>query len=319
MLSKYMPLSKRSKQLLRRQFLSTLLLCALPAAAQLNTSPPLQVRPLTHNGYRRPYLVYRPQHLPTHPAVVFMLGGVTSTAQSAANDYNWIRLADRYQFIAVFPNPVRTDTTLPEDSGNNITFWEMQGSRTHILAPGAKPVDDDGYLLAVLHEVLRSDDPDHNRIFFAGFSSGSGMVQLFASCHPTELSAIVAVATPLMDPPVRLARPVPVLYIHGDKDEQFSGFQTNSPDFATTPHGNWVTWGYLNGCEKQTAEKTGWGVRLSWQGCKDHVPVIADFVANLGHEWAGSFDSNTNHQPRPNHPLDFTEMAWQFFAALQPQ
>jgi poly(3-hydroxybutyrate) depolymerase len=109
---------------------------------------------------------------------------------------------------------------------------------------------------------------------------------------------------------------VPILYIHGDNDEQFSGFEVNSPHFATTPHGNWVTWGYLDGCRVQTAEKMSWGVQLSWKQCKNGVPVVADFVANFGHEWAGSLDSAGNKQHQPAGALDFTDMAWQFFSTI---
>jgi poly(3-hydroxybutyrate) depolymerase len=245
-----------------------------------------------------------------------MLGGIRSTAESASQDFGWIDEANRYGFLVVFPDPVATQPDQPMDRKTNVTFWEMKGSRTHLLAPGMLPVDDDGYLMDVLQDVLRREHPDRKRIYFAGFSSGSGMVQLLASRHPKDVKAIVAVATPLMDPPAKLTRPVPILYIHGDQDEQFSGFQANSPHFATTPHGNWVTWGYLDGCRIQTAEKTDWGVRLSWQGCKDQVPVFADFVQNLGHEWSGSRDSGHHKEGEPNVPLNFTDMAWQFFAGI---
>ena len=220
------------------------LLGAAPATAQMQT------RPFAHNSYDRPYLIYRPPNAAPHPAVVFMLGGITSTAQSVSVEYGWKEQADKYGFLAVFPGPVRTDLNQP-DTEKNITFWEMQGSRTHILKPGALPLDDDGYLRAVLDDVVRRDGPDRSRIFFAGFSSGSGMVQLFASRHPSLVDGVVAVATPLMEPPEKLARPVPILYIHGDEDEQFTAFETNSPHFATTPHGNWVTWGYLDGCRNR--------------------------------------------------------------------
>jgi len=279
----------------------------------------LQVRKLTHNSYSRPYMIYRPADLPPHPAVVFMLGGIRSTPQYVAHDFNWDGLADRCHFLVVYPDPVQTDTTKPKNRQENITFWEMRGSRTHILAPGSKPVDDNGYLLAVLSDVFRRDHPDRHRVFFAGFSSGSGMVQLFASLHPRIVSGIVAVATPLMDPPARLAQPIPVLYIHGDNDEQFSGFETHSPHFATTPHGNWVTWGYLDGCHKQTAEKTDWGVRFSWRECKDDVSVRAYFVRDLGHEWPGTLDSHWNQEFHHSHPLNFTVMAWDFFASIHPR
>lgn len=286
---------------------------AFPSVAQI------QIRPFVHNGYSRPYLFYRPAHLPARPAVVFMLGGITSTAQSASWEFGWTTEADRNGFIVVFPDPVRTNLNQPPDRQKNITFWEMRGSRTHILVPGALPVDDDGYLMAVLKDVLHRDRPDHNRVFFAGFSSGSAMAQLFAARHPTYVSGVVAVATPLMDPPAKLARPVPVLYIHGNEDEDFTGFETHSPHFATTPHGNWVTWGYLDGCRKQTAERTSWGVQFSWQSCSHGVPVIADFVSGVGHQWVGSSYWNQHHSNGPDIGLNFTRMAWRFFAEIHPK
>ena len=291
--------------------LAVLLLCVEPLGAQL------EKRPFTHNGYARPYLIYKPAHLSAHPAVVFMLGGVHSTALSESQEFGWVEEADRHGFIAVFPELVATRPDIPVDRRNNVTFWEMEGSRTHLLAPGKLPVDDDGYLISVLHEVVGQEHIDRTRVFLAGFSSGSGMVQLFASRHSREITAIAAAATPLMHPPLRLARPVAVLYFHGDNDEQFSGFEVNSLDFATTPHGNWVTWGYLDGCRRQTAEKTAWGVQFSWRDCNHHVPVVADFVANLGHEWPGSSDSSWNQEKSPNASLDFTKMAWQFYSTVQ--
>jgi poly(3-hydroxybutyrate) depolymerase len=305
------PAARKSFRLL----LSTVLAVAAahPLAAQI------QARSLVHNGYNRPYLIFLPVHLPPHPAIVFMLGGIRSTAESESQNFGWTDIANRNGFIVVFPTPVRTNPGLPRDRKKNITFWEMRGARTHLLASGAIPVDDDGYLMAVLQDVLHRDHPDRRRIFFVGFSSGSGMVQLFAARHSKYVSGIVAVATPLMEPPAKLARPVPVLYIHGDDDEKFAGFETHSPHFATTPHGNWVTWGYLDSCQVQTAAKTDWGVRLSWRGCKNQVPVIADFVAHLGHEWPGSIDSQWNQEHRPHDPLNFTAMAWHFLAGIHPR
>jgi hypothetical protein len=88
------------------------------------------------------------------------------------------------------------------------------------------------------------------------------MVQLFASRHPREIGGVVAVATPLMDP-LKAARLVPILYIQGDDDEQFSRFETNSLDFAATPHGNGETWGYLDGCRSQICGKDRGGACAS--------------------------------------------------------
>jgi polyhydroxybutyrate depolymerase len=294
-----------------RNFFLFLLSLALwgQAAAQTET------RPFTHNGYSRPYLIHRPSKVVAHPAVVFMLGGIGSTAKSESEEFGWIDEADRNGFLVVFPELVATQVDQPMDRRTNISFWEMKGSRTHKLGSEMMTVDDDGYLMAVLRDVMQRDHPDPTRVFFAGFSSGSGMVQLMAARHSKLIRGVVAVATPLMDPPPKLDRPVPILYIHGDKDEQFTAFEANSPNFATTPHGNWVTWGYLDGCKIQTAAKMSWGVQLVWQQCKDNVPVVADFIAGFGHEWAGSIGS-TGRKLGPD-GLDFTDMAWQFFAAIK--
>ena len=277
----------------------------------------IETHALVHNGYSRPYLVYKPPHLSPHPAVVFMLGGTGSTASFSAQEFGWTEEADRNHFLVVFPEPVPTRPDQPMQRHSNPTFWEMMGSRTHLLARGALPVDDDGYLMNVLHDVERREDPDEHRIFFAGFSSGSGMVQLFAARHPDDISAIAAIATPLMDPPVKLGRPIPVLYIHGDNDEQLSGFEVHNPHFATTPHGNWVTWGYLDGCRIQTAKRKDWGVQFSWQGCRNRVPVIADFVTGVGHEWLDSKSSREDVTHPSYKALDFTAMSWQFFAGIR--
>jgi len=43
----------------------------------------------------------------------------------------------------------------------------------------------------------------------------------------------------------------------------------------------------------------------------------ADFIANFGHEWAGSLDSSGNREGLQKDGLDLTDMAWQFFAGIQ--
>src|SRR5277367_3879999 len=121
-----------------------------------------ETRPFVHNGYSRPYIIHRPANLPARPPVVFMLGGIRSSAKSTSEDFNWIAESDRNRFLVVFPEPVATVTDQPADR-QNVTFWEMKGSRTHRPPAGAMPVDDDGYLMAVLAEVLRRDHADPNR------------------------------------------------------------------------------------------------------------------------------------------------------------
>src|SRR5215467_9407367 len=55
----------------------------------LGANAQTESRAFFHNGYSRPYLIHRSAQLSPHPAVVFMLGGVGSTAKSASEDFNW--------------------------------------------------------------------------------------------------------------------------------------------------------------------------------------------------------------------------------------
>jgi poly(3-hydroxybutyrate) depolymerase len=117
-------------------------------------------------------------------------------------------------------------------SKTNTTFWDMQGSRTHLPPAGMLPIDDDGYLMAVLRDVLHRNSVDPKRIYFAGFFQWIRNGPIARRPSLQSITAIVAVATPLTEPPVKLAHSMPVLCIHGDNDEQFSCFEVNSPNSA---------------------------------------------------------------------------------------
>jgi poly(3-hydroxybutyrate) depolymerase len=132
------------------------------------------------------------------------------------------------------------------------------------------------------------------------------------------VAGVFAVATTLFYPPAKLTRPVPVFFVYGAEDgTEIHGLGPHDPHFGTTAHGNWVTWGFLDGCRTQTARLTDWGVEFSWIGCRGDVPVIFAHVLHLGHEWPGSVRSRWNETYRPGHPLSFTDIAWDFFSGLR--
>ena len=72
------------------------LLAVLALAPMIHaTASGVESHPFTHNGYSRPYLVYTPNHLAPHSPVVFVLGGVGSTAESNSKELGWTEEADR--------------------------------------------------------------------------------------------------------------------------------------------------------------------------------------------------------------------------------
>ncbi len=151
-----------------RLFVFILLVMWRMVAPQLLAAQ-IETRPFAHNGYSRPYLVYKSAHLAPHPPLVLMLGGAGSTAHTTAQDFGWIEEADRNGFLVVFPEPLTVKPDEPFSAESNVTFWENGAYRSHRVPSGKSPVDDDGYLIAVLHDVLRRDHPSSHRVFLRAF------------------------------------------------------------------------------------------------------------------------------------------------------
>jgi S-formylglutathione hydrolase FrmB len=64
------------------------------------------------DGYKRSYTIHIPAHVGRRAPVVFMLHGMGATTEQAAAEFGWRDLADRENFIAVFPQALPIFPTL---------------------------------------------------------------------------------------------------------------------------------------------------------------------------------------------------------------
>src|SRR3954469_13705971 len=119
---------------------------------------------LPHGGLDRSYLL----HVPTNPGplpLVMMLHGAGGSAEFAADETGWSRLADVERFAVVYPEggPVKPHKA-PKFLTNPQEWNDVSGRGRH---------DDVGFLLAVLDDLQSHIDPA--RVYVTGFSNGAGM------------------------------------------------------------------------------------------------------------------------------------------------
>ena len=168
------------------------------------------------DGLSRRYVLHRP---PGHdPArrypVVLMLDGRGGTPWTAMKSSGWSALADRHDFLAVYPEALRLQPGQPMHFMTNPQMWNAGpgGADTEREGP-----DDIRFLEAVLDD-LRRVGADARRLFMTGFSNGAAMCFRFAGAHPDRIAAFAPVAGHFRYPARALSRPVPMTYYFGRLD-----------------------------------------------------------------------------------------------------
>lgn len=188
---------------------------ALPARpAQPPKQSRQQVLSLTHDGAERRALVTLPkaqpqqkgQTAPKQPVIIF-LHGAGGSALQAMRQTNLAARAAAAGFIAVFPEG------LGPEGGQTWNAWNCCG-----YARDSR-VDDVGFL-SVLVSRLRADfRADPARVHLAGFSNGAMLASRFALERPGVAASLVSVAGYLPCDAPKPPEDLPVLIIHGDRDQ----------------------------------------------------------------------------------------------------
>jgi polyhydroxybutyrate depolymerase len=238
------------------------------------------------SGVARRYRLHVPPALPDGPAplvVAFHGAGATAAVQERASGLS--ALADRAGFVVVYP----------------------EGRARRWAADDA----DEAFVRAVVADVARRVHVDPRRVYATGVSNGARMAER-AGCEMSDLfAAIATVAGVYPEADVcRAAEPVPVLAIHGLRDQlaPFDG-RGAAPGRRSVPE--WVsTWAARNGCAPTPAVVDGPLVTTeAWGGCAGGADVVLDVVRTVGHGWPGD---PTDPEVRSS-PLDASGAIWAFF------
>lgn len=159
-----------------------------------------------HGGLMRTYRLYVPAVYNGNNAVpvVLNLHGYTSNGLQQEQYGDFRTIADTANFIIAHP-----DGTF-DATGNR--FWNVFG---------LSPVDDMGFLSALLDTIITHYNINTNRIYSTGMSNGGYMSHMLACSMGNRITAIASVTgtmTTSMKDNCMPSHPVPVMQIHGTAD-----------------------------------------------------------------------------------------------------
>jgi polyhydroxybutyrate depolymerase len=300
----------------RRPSAAALALCLAAAAAQAAETIP---RTFDQGGLARTYLLRLPDaegpDSPSAVPLVLVLHGAACDGRITEVLTGMSPLADAKGFAVVYP-----------DAENRLwKFWEPADKSAE---RAGRRGDDGGFLLAIVDQLIADGRVDRRRVYVTGISNGAYMATRLACDLADRIAAIAPVAgtmPKLLADAASPARPMPVLYIHGDADRIVG---SDGRDFLSRAKlslsaGEFVAWwAKANGCgadctteDLPDAADDGTTVRLHRHAAGDGgAPVVYYAVAGGGHTWPGG-------SPQPEFLLgktcrDFVASAviWEFFA-----
>jgi polyhydroxybutyrate depolymerase len=256
-----------------------------------------------------------------------MFHGGGANARITQEHYGWDSLADSEGFMVAYPDGTGGFMDRVGNTWNAGTCcgsaWENQ-------------VDDLGFALALLDDLVGRHEYDSTRIYVAGHSNGGMMAYHFARNAAGRIAAMVSVAGCSLDPTTNPTRPVPVLHMHSVDDPRApwgGGSVRDSGRGKPVIHGilddslDW--WRQHNGCSGgprrirlgswthanggvHTAEK------IEWTGGREGSEVVLIRLTGAGHAWPGADALLPERRMGPNtEVINATQEAWHFLRRFQ--
>ena len=237
----------------------------------------------------RRYLFW-PAPNPGPATTVVFLAGTGGAAEWVESETHLAAFARTAGFAVAVPAGLPPRPRQPAGFLSNPFRWN-DGSTTP-ADPHHSTTDDVAFLDAVFADLVANRNGNPHRLALAGFSNGAGMAFRYASHGHMPLAALIAVAGHCWVDPPPLARPVPTLYLIGDRDPlvPVEGGEVRIPwgNRVVVRQPIWWTlskWAVANGLTPTPVESVGaHGVRTFEYG---HGRVRAHVIPGLGHHWPG--------------------------------
>ncbi len=179
-----------------------------PTAAPLDPAPALTIGV----QQQRPARVVLPSDysIERRYPLVIMLHGFGADGLTQDFVFHLATRTTRYQFILVLPDGTK--------NSQGERFWDATPECCNFDKP---PVDDVGYLAALMQEAMTIYAVDPKRIRLVGHSNGGYMSYRYICEHPVPVDriAVLAGSTYLRPESCRDPLPVDVLHMHGTLDE----------------------------------------------------------------------------------------------------
>jgi polyhydroxybutyrate depolymerase len=273
-------------------------------------------------GARRTYLVHIPSdYNPQQPLpLVVVIHGAFDTAQGMEKFSGFSDLADRENFIVMYPN------------GMGILGFFQHWNAGHCCGKAASDnVDDVGFVAAAIDDVRARLKIDSEGIYMVGFSNGGMLTYRFAAEKGDLLAAVAPLAASIGGKPSAEAlewripdpiQPLSVITFHGLADDDITYKGGVSPHRGGTQT-FWSVeksvefWVRHNGCNPKktaTSDLNNGRVHIkSWEVCRNDTEVALYLIENWGHVWPGKFFTTDLAEDDPLKNFDAAEIIWDFF------
>jgi polyhydroxybutyrate depolymerase len=302
------------------------------------------------NGTLRTFVV----HLPIgydpgnkYP-VVILLHSTDETAQDMARLSRFDFVADRYGFIAFYPNsegdswdigaavaqPKRPTGRRGGLGGLGLPvpfpFPGREGAQGRGGSQNGDRLGDVAFIDEMLDKLTGAYSVDSNRIFATGYSDG-GLMDFRLGCSMSRrIAAIAPVAAAMpkeMSVRCKLSHAVPLLMMNGTSDPvvHYGGGKVKGASFTTLSVQTTVgTWAELDRCNPKPTHTTlplhderGMKTRLdTYSNCRDGAEVALYTIEGGGNTWPSGDDSMPEKEVgKTSADLDADEVIWKFFSA----
>lgn len=287
---------------MKRLAASILLLCMLSACSTVKQDQATEPGTYKHktdntfNGLARTYRLHIPKGYDSTPApLLIVLHGAFSTAEAMEEQSGFSTLADRNGFYVAYPNGIGLF--------GKLQHWNAGHCCGKAAGDG---IDDVQFIESILDDVISHHAINTDQIFLVGYSNGGMMAYRFAEERTDRLTALAVVAgalnsttdeNPTHWTPTAPSKPLPVLIIHGTKDEAVPIRGGESP--AKTDGRTFTSM-------KEAAE--------FWtNNNRDSAPVTTLELPDWGHPWPGPFFTADESVRPPMQNYDAADVIWSFF------
>ena len=257
-------------------------------------------------GRTRRYILHVP---PGHDStkqvpLVMVLHGATQSPESAVHLSRMSELADKNNFIAVYPSGTGPDASA------RVPTWNAGACCAYAME---KKVDDVGFLRALIDQLQSDDNIDPKRIYVTGISSGA-MLSYRLACELSSKIAAIAPVEGAQDVECTPADRVSLLVFHGTADHlvPFDGgstpFQMGSKRKDNSVAAAISFWVKKDGCSPTPEHTETREVHADiYSGCQGGTAVALYAIQGGHHMWPGLRISG-NHVPA-------SDIMWLLFAA----
>jgi polyhydroxybutyrate depolymerase len=276
--------------------------------------------------FKRNYLLHIPPAYDSQlrlPLVV-VVHGAFDTAKGIEKASGFSILADRENFIVMYPN------------GIGIFGLLQHWNAGHCCGKAAQDrIDDVAYVAASIKDISDRLSIDRDRVYMVGFSNGGMLTHRFCAEKGGLLAGAAVLAGAIgsrlgKDPPQWTmpdqSLPIPLLIMHGLRDAHvpFKGGSLKPSDpmrYYDSVDDAIVYWARQNGCEASIAESKPVNASVTlqqWENCESNQPIWLYTIKDWAHVWPGGTKTAELTAGHPMQNFDAAQLIWNFFQVHAP-